>query len=65
MEELNELAEKVQKPKEAYWYNELIRGSSSHKRERYRICGVLPGQNFQMLQGAGKVYTDGKQTKDP
>ena len=42
-----------------------MRGSFSHKKERYRICGVLSAQNFETLQIEGKVYTDGKEAKDP
>ena len=55
MEDLNELAEKVQKPEEAAYiikqYEEILRT----KRR-----GIVSVAYYQ-----GKSYTDGKQTKDP
>ena len=64
MEDLNELPEKVQKLKETAdiikQYKEILR-----TKRKGIVSGILSGQNFQMLQREGKVYTDGKQTKDP
>ena len=55
MEDLNELAEKVQKPEEAAYiikqYEEILR------TKRRGIVSVAYYQE--------KSYTDGKQTKDP
>ena len=65
IEELNELPEKVQKPKETVDIIKQCEESSSHKKKKHRICGILSGENFQRLQREEKVYTDGKQTKYP
>ena len=61
IEELNEVPEKVQKPKETVDIINQCEESSSHKKESHRICGILSGEHFQTLQREGKVYTDGKQ----
>ena len=60
IEELNKLAEKVQKPEEAAdiikQYQEILRT----KRKDIK----LSRQAFQTLQGKGKVYTNGRKVKD-
>ena len=60
MEDLNKLAEKVEKPGDAAdiikQYEEILRT----KRK-----GIISGQSFQTLQGEGKVYPNGKQFKNP
>ena len=55
MEDLNELAEKVQKPEEAAY---IIKQYAEILRTKRR--GIVSVAYYQ-----GKSYTDGKQTKDP
>ena len=54
MEDLNELAEKVQKPEEAADLIKQYEGILRTKRKG--ICGVLSGQNFQTLQERKSLY---------
>ena len=60
MEDLNELAEAVEKTEDAAdtikQYEEILRTQRK---------GIIPGQSFQTLEGERKVYPKGKQFKNP